>query len=330
MKRELLAKLLARSKALKLLRPLRARGLLALNYHRIATALPEYCDPDLLSASADAFEAQVKFLRQHAELIVPAEIEDARRDRRNRHVLITFDDGYRDNYDNAFRILKAQGARATFFIASDYIDHPRLPWWDAITALVGSTVVERIELPEFGLAPLSLAGPERAAAVRQLLSLYKALPLARAKALLATLQQLPGADLPDARSQWMDWVLLRAMHVAGMAIGGHTMHHPVLARLSRAEQQAEIDGCAARLRSELGIDMHCFAYPVGKRDSFNADSRDALRAAGVRYAFSYYGGFHGLRTDDDLDIRREPIEPHVSPELFSAICTLPQIFCRER
>jgi hypothetical protein len=73
--------------------------------------------------------------------------------------------------------------------------------------------------------------------------------------------------------------------------------------------------------------LTAFAYPVGNRDSFNADTRQVLKEVGVRYAFSYYGGFQGTATGDDYDIRREPIEPYVAPALFEGIFGLPTVFC---
>ena len=327
MKRLLLAKALQRSGTLALLRQVyRPRGLLCLNYHRIASALPRYCDPGVISASAEDFAAQIRFLKRHSELITPDEIEDARRSR-GRYVLVTFDDGYSDNYHAAFEVLRHEGAPATFFIATGYIDHPRLSWWDAINALIDSTSARSLHLPEFGLPPLSLSPEQRPAAVHQLLRLYKRLPGARAAALLQRLRELPDAHQPDAREQWMSWDMLREMQAQGMHIGGHTMHHPVLSRLPIEEQREEILGCAQRLQAELGRPMRAFAYPVGNRDSFNADTRQVLKEAGVRYAFSYYGGFHGMDTGDDYDIRREPIEPYVAPALFEGIFGLPRVFC---
>ncbi len=326
-KRQLLAKALKHSGALAVLRMVyRPRGLLCLNYHRIASRLPSYCDPGVISASAEDFAAQIRFLKRNADLITPDQIEDARRSR-GRFVLVTFDDGYSDNYHSAFKVLRAENACATFFIATGYIDNPRLPWWDAITALIDSTQARQLELPEFDIAPLDLSPEARPEAVRSLLRLYKRLSGERALILLQRLTELPGAVQPPAQEQWMSWDMLRDMQAHGMHIGGHTMHHPVLSRLPIEDQREEIQGCAARLQAELGRPMLAFAYPVGNRDCFNADTRSVLSEAGVRYAFSYYGGFQGMETGDDYDIRREPIEPYVAPALFEGIFGLPRVFC---
>jgi peptidoglycan/xylan/chitin deacetylase (PgdA/CDA1 family) len=49
-------------------------------------------------------------------------------------VILTFDDGYRDNYENAFPLLKARGMQATFFIITDFIDAKRPEYlsWDMV------------------------------------------------------------------------------------------------------------------------------------------------------------------------------------------------------
>jgi peptidoglycan/xylan/chitin deacetylase (PgdA/CDA1 family) len=326
MKRIMLSRVLRGSGALALLRRIyRPRGLLCLNYHRIASALPAYCDPGVISASREAFSAQIRFLKRHADLIVPDQIEDARRSR-GRFVLVTFDDGYRDNYEDAFSVLRAESVPATFFIATGYIDEPRLPWWDAIHALIESTEATQLRLPEFDIQQ-GLAAAERADAVRLLLRVYKGLPGPRAQALLDALGALPGSRVPAAKEQWMSWDMLREMQAAGMQIGGHTLHHPVLSRLPIEEQREEILGCIERLQVELGRPIRAFAYPVGNRDSFNADTRSVLREAAVRYAFSYYGGFQGDDSRDDYDLRREAIEPYVEPALFEALFGLPRVFC---
>jgi peptidoglycan/xylan/chitin deacetylase (PgdA/CDA1 family) len=127
---------------------------------------------------------------------------------------------------------------------------------------------------------------------------------------------------------WMTWDMVREMRAAGMVIGGHTVHHPVLAQLSPERQWQAISGCARRFGEELGEPMSYFSYPVGQRDSFNDDTRACLRKAGIRYAFSYYGGFRTFGSWDDLDVRRIAVESYMGPDWVRAIVTLPGAFGR--
>src|SRR5262249_35459868 len=141
--------------------------------------------------------------------------------------------------------------------------------------------------------------PERERAIRTLLRTYKKLPSERTPEYVTTVAEATGtgrppADVLDVRSLWMTWDMLREMHAAGMTIGGHTVHHPILSRMSRDEQAREIAGCERRLHEELGISMRAFAYPVGSLEAFNEDTRSCLRERGVVTAFSYYGGIGNL------------------------------------
>ena len=84
------------------------RGVLVLNYHRIDDGSRSVLDRGVLSATPEALDAQLRFLRQHVEVVRLEDVEDARA-RRGRHVLLTFDDGYRDNFELAFPLLRAHG-----------------------------------------------------------------------------------------------------------------------------------------------------------------------------------------------------------------------------
>jgi peptidoglycan/xylan/chitin deacetylase (PgdA/CDA1 family) len=121
----------------------------------------------------------------------------------------------------------------------------------------------------------------------------------------------------------MTWDMIREMRAAGMTIGGHSVNHRVLARLTCHEQRAEIRACASRLLEETGVPMHAFAYPVGTRDAFDAHSRDCLRESGVRAAFSYYGGFRSLSDWDDYDIRRIAVEQETTLAELQAMVMFP-------
>jgi peptidoglycan/xylan/chitin deacetylase (PgdA/CDA1 family) len=304
-------------------------GILGLNYHRIGEAGASPLDRDLWSACEEAFDEQLAYLKLHCDVITPDDIDEVRRKPRGIHVLVTFDDGYGDNYELAYRALRRHGLPATFFIATGFIDRPRLPWWDEIAAIVTSTPLDALRLEPWFPAPLPLGEPEqRQAAKRALLAAYKRLPNAEAAAMLDHLRQIAGVDTRDlAESLWMSWDMLREMAANGMTIGGHTVNHVILSRVPKEEQWREIADCARRIEQEIGTPMRYFAYPVGKRNSFDSDTTECLRRIGVRYAFTYYGGF-ATADANPYDMPRMAIEPHVDREWFRAMLEMPRIFCR--
>src|SRR5262245_780264 len=105
-------------------RVFRWSGVLALNYHRVGDGSQSMFDRGLWSATAEAFVDQIRFCKAHFDIISPADLPDVLARGRGRYILVTFDDGYRDNYEVAFPILKGEGVPATFFVASGFIDSP--------------------------------------------------------------------------------------------------------------------------------------------------------------------------------------------------------------
>src|ERR1700712_5414321 len=99
------------------------RGLVVLNYHRIGSPGDSPLDRDLWNASIEDFDAQIGFLARNFDVIGP---EDVTARPAGRQVLVTFDDGYRDNHTAALPVLRAHGATATFFLTTGFLDASRL------------------------------------------------------------------------------------------------------------------------------------------------------------------------------------------------------------
>jgi peptidoglycan/xylan/chitin deacetylase (PgdA/CDA1 family) len=330
MKTAIFAQILARTGFRSLLgRAAPWSGILVLNYHRIGSAAGSPFDHGLWSADEAAFDAQVKFLKGACDVVSPDDLPDILSRRKGRYVLVTFDDGYRDNYTAAFPILKRHGVPATFFLATGFLDHPRLPWWDEIAWMVRTCPRDRIEVRPWVAEPVVFDPPERERAVRTLLRTYKSIPSERTPDFLAAVRLATGSgsfDHAAAKDLWMTWDMVREMRAAGMAIGGHTVNHPILGTMPPDRQWEEISTCGERLAAELGEPMNLFSYPVGNRGAFNDDTRACLRRAGVRYAFSYCGGFRRFDEWDDYDIRRVAVETYLTGDWFRAIVTLPRLF----
>jgi peptidoglycan/xylan/chitin deacetylase (PgdA/CDA1 family) len=304
-------------------------GVLCLNWHRIGDGTGSCFDRSLWSATPAAFAEQLRLLSRHLDIISLHDLPDVLRSRTGRHVLLTFDDGYRDNYTHAFPVLKAHGVRAAFFVSTGYLDRPRAAWWDEIAWMVRVSPRRLLAAGPWFAAPIAFDEPHRERAVTALLQCYKALPGAETESFLDYLADATGSGRCPAglfADTWMTWDMARELRDAGMVVGGHTVNHPILARLPRNEQEAEIAECGRRLREELGSPMQFFSYPVGAGDSFNGDTRRVLHESGVRLAFSFYGGYSQFNAWDPLNLPRAPVEAYFSPALFRSMITFPQLF----
>lgn len=305
------------------------RGFIALNYHRIGRPDLSELDHGVFSATPESFQKQLDFLRNNCDVIGPEDIAELPRRGRGNFAMITFDDGYRDNYETAFPLLKAAGLPAVFFITTGFMDAMRLSWWDEIAWMVRHCQKSAIGPTAMLPTAITLDRSNLEDAIGQVLAIYKKLKSGATAAFMASLTQETGSGrAPTALSDktWMTWDMIREMRDGGMAIGGHTVHHPILSSMARCEQDLEISGCAGAIEQHLGQPMKLFSYPRGKSDAFNEDTRACLRDARVQYAFTYYGGMNRTESLDNYDVRRVSVESDTQIEHFEAIVTLPKLF----
>jgi peptidoglycan/xylan/chitin deacetylase (PgdA/CDA1 family) len=113
-----------------------------------------------------------------------------------------------------------------------------------------------------------------------------------------------------------------------MEIGGHTVDHPVLARLAPEAQRRQVDGCIRRLEEEIGERVTLFSYPVGTPDAFGEETRRCVRQAGIEAAFALAGGYARRGRADPLAIPRTSIHHSMSDAQVQARVALPRVYAR--
>ena len=315
------------------------RGLVTLNYHRIGRSDGSLLDWNMWSATPEDFERHVKTLKSHYDVIgledlfgVLGDLGRRASGRAQRFVMITFDDGYRDNFEAALPILKAQGVPALFFLTTGFLDRGGLAWWDEIAWMVRSSRLDGLSYGLPGLdQPLSFDQPDRSLAIQELLALAYRLDGQQRDSFLDQLAEVTGSGrVPQdvSRDLWMNWDMARQLRDAGMSLGAHTVSHPVLSRLTADAQNFEISESRLRLEAELSQPVTALSYPVGRRDCFNADTRTALSQNGFDWAFSFYGGYCNGSNIDRFDIPRIGVERVMNPAQVRSITALPQLFSR--
>lgn len=334
-RRERLALHAQRWGLLPVLRTLRGwlhRDLRVLAYHRVRGLDAGFAfDADLVSATPDAFRAQMQHVRDHYHPVscreVVAALEGGPALPRDA-VLVTFDDGYDDNHAVAFPILSELGVPATFFVATGHIDSGAPYAYDWLAHLVLTAPGPRLQMPALDLDLALPPGIEaRRVLAATVLDRLKYLDDEGQQAAIVALEQTlgrPRGAHPDCRP--MQWEQLREMQAAGMEIGGHGIHHRMLAKLSDAALVEEIEGCQARLTAELGRPAVALSYPVGGPDAFDARVVAAARSAGFRIGFSYLNGTNPWPASDGFRLLRTAVERGIGTAWFGGILATPELF----
>lgn len=310
-KRELLATGLFWSGATRLLSQLSEQdSLLVLNYHRIGNPDDDSFLADVFSATSDQFEGQISYLKRHVSLVSLDEAlafaDGSIKEKRHRcRVLITFDDGYLDNYDIAFPILRSHGVEGVFFLTTSMVGSWQVPWWDRIAYLIRTARKRRfcLRYPSDLVVDLDRNGLDES--LQTVLGLYKKPKNSDPARFIQELEEATeGEELPKTSRRFLSWEEAREMTRAGMTIGSHTHSHSVLSQLGPGQQFEELTKSRVILKEQLGVEADLLAYPVGGRQNFNDETRRIARDVGYRAAFSFYGGINRRGNTSPYDIKR--------------------------
>src|SRR5690348_224616 len=257
---------------------MRRSGTLILCYHRIAEGVE---DPFFLCVSPGNFAAHLEEMSRARE---PSTLADLPVPSRRPRVIVTFDDGYRDNLTSALPIAEAKGVPITVFATSAILASRTGFWWDRLGALLRSRPphVTEIDLPAGGRPirlPLGSSGLRADLdTVRRHLLPLRVTEIEHALDAVAEQWQVDSAPPADAGTLTPE-EFLRLAASDTVTIGAHTVDHVRLRDRPAREQQATIADSKRELERSIGRAVPHFAYPFGRRDDFDDRSVDAVRAA---------------------------------------------------
>ncbi|HTP98421.1 MAG TPA: polysaccharide deacetylase family protein [Casimicrobiaceae bacterium] len=236
-------------------------SLTILIYHRVNPSVDA-----LFPGTADAarFDSQMSWVASALNVLPLAEAVEMLRAGRipARAACITFDDGYADNAEVAYPILRRHGLAATFFVASGFLDGGRM-WNDTVIEAIRRAPNGALDLDFLGLGRRGLDSHQsRRETIEAIIDRVKYLPQQARQERVDGLARAVGDALP--RDLMMRREQVRALHAGGMEIGAHTVTHPILRALDPAQARAEIADGKAALEAITGAPVRLFAYPNGK------------------------------------------------------------------
>jgi len=298
------------------------RGAIILCYHRIAD-LPQ--SPRRLWVSPQRFAEQLEVLTRNFVPLSLAELAKRLWEGKvpDNSVVITFDDGYADNFWNARPLLERFGVPATVFVTTGLVGTEREFYWDELERLLlretvtrrhgetgkrgngeaekgrsGNTVSQYLWLEIKGRTrqwKLTNDG-ERLRAYHEIHDLLKPLLPEQREAVLEQLRlwfSVSANGRPDHRLMTVE-ELITISRDGLIDIGAHTVNHPDLATLPSERQRWEIEMSKRQLEAWLGRPVRWFAYPYG---SGNSVTRQLVKEAGFEVACSMSLGFVTDRSD---------------------------------
>jgi len=278
-----------------------------LMYHRVLDKEDGF-DHMIISASRKTFEEQMKYLKKRHNIISFNDLKDGVK---KNSVIITFDDGYVDNYYNAYPILKKYKIPATMYLPTGYINTKKIFWWDKLAYMVKKTRLKRVHFQGLRISLL-----DKRLAIKKLQSLIK--PHRNKSILLKKLSETLLVQVPKNDTLFLNWEQIREMSNNGISFGAHTVNHPVLSGLSMQESTKEIIDSKVTIEKKIGKKALTFAYPYGMSNDLNIALDSYLKekdfdfSVTAEYGTNNHNKFRlkriGINSDDDLNTFKIKIE----------------------
>lgn len=196
-------------------------------------------------------------------------------------VAITFDDGFRNNFTQAYPILKKCDVPATIFLATDYIDSNKLFWPERVSFQLMRTTRKELKSTLFDDLPIETPEQKRAA-YRQTVDKLKTLSISDLFAEITNIENQLGAN-PSSNDPLfqefmpLTWKDVEIMEKGGLvSFGGHTASHAILSRISKDQAYNEMKKCKKTLDEHLVVDSKQWAYPNGSKVDFEPVNKKQL------------------------------------------------------
>ena len=285
-----------------------------LAYHRVLEKKSGFLfDEGVISVSPALFEKEIKFCKEYFSPISFGYLKECMEKKKPlppNPLIVTFDDGYIDNYTNAFPVLQKFEVPATIFLTADYINTDQLFWWDEVSYYMKAQGKSEPDIKNLLRSLKLITDDKRIEAVEDIKKSNK------------------GVSQFSER-QALNWEEVKAMSRAGIEFGSHTMSHPVLSKVEdKHELEYEIRQSKKIIEEKIEKEVIVFSYPIGGGDSFSSDIKKEVKDAGYSFAVNYIHGVNIINNGfDRFSLKRLDMD-QLSLDRFKAKLAFPGIFKR--
>ncbi len=310
-----------------------ASVLTILAYHRVVDIDPSAYpfDEELVSASVAGFDEQTRFVKDNFDAITFADLDACLVAGRlpRRPMIITFDDGYRDNYTHAFPILKKWGLPATIFLTSGHIGTNEPFWFEKVAYWIKKTEARSLKLVSDGRVYEYALGKDRGRVIKDVQDLIKSVDENTHKNLISSLEHEAGVEIGSTDEVMpLSWKEVLEMSASGMEFGAHSATHINMAAQADGILQREVFSSKHAIERRIKKPVTVFSYPFGGGKAFSKRTEECIRDAGFKFAVSYVDGINSIADLKRFEMKRVCIERYDSFALFKGRVSLRKVFGR--
>ncbi len=258
---------------------------------------------------AEVFESQMKYLKAHFSVIPLQEaltISGQETRDFSTEIVLTFDDGLRNNYTIAYPVLKRYELPATFFVCPGLIESQTWQWaYEAGERLLTCGKRDLQNLGEQFTIAIGNQDADSGEEAEMIVEQMKMMDIERRKNAEQAIRALTPDFKPTPRQHdlfdTMSWDELRDLSPELITIGSHTVNHPILTSLPSEDMRYQIQESKQWLQRRLQRPVDYFCYPNGEYDGATAKTV----ADNYKAAVSTKPGFF-QKGDDVFAINRIP------------------------
>ena len=296
--------------------------LIVLMYHAVVDAPLQV--PDWCFLSADEFGRQMEWLadRRCVVSLESALHGSPRGEARAPAVAVTFDDGFRNNYDIALPVLQRFEIPATIFLPTAFVDSDVCLWFCRINRAVANATLDAIEWDgeRYELSSTAARAASSARIQARLKEFSQPKLLTELDRVCRSLGDSDSTKLgPDSPYATLSTPQIKAMSASGLVkFGAHSETHAILSLLDTETKSREIRRSIEKVDELAGERCSMFAYPNGRQRDFDAECVELLRAEGIEAAFTAVDGINDEATPR-MELRRVGIGADATLEEFQSL-----------
>jgi len=297
-----------------------------LAYHRVLARQREDLPiQDGMYVLPEVFEKHLEYLKNHYNLISLDKLVSVLNGNGcfNKDCHITFDDGWQDNFANAFPILRKHGIPATVFLTTDFISTSKWFWPEKILYLLAQNrlpEIEELSLLESKkiLSIIFLQNVSLEKRINAAIEFLKDKPMPTIGSVIEDLKIASGINNFPSKRLLLNWDEVREMGTGDITFGSHTRTHAILTNLDNDDDIAvELEQSKAEIEDQTGQEVKSFCFPNG-----NSNNKLIRYVKRCGYVCSFAGGYGKIdHKTDRYFLKRIGIHNDVTE-------TIPMFACR--